>query len=92
MAVAFLLFTVLEEHEDREEKGGIDTCISRSAWGETTVPDHHLPTIAKAVVKIWSKTTLALELKGDMQPPFDAATAALVQTLSVTNGGEVLFS
>lgn len=36
--------------------------------------------------------TLALELNGDMHPPFITATAVLVQTESVMNGGEVLLS
>jgi len=48
------------------------------------------PTIPNAAVKMRSKKLLANELKGLTHPGFCAAVRASAQTLSVTNGGEVL--
>lgn len=45
----------------------------------------------KAPVNTTSRKLLAKVVNGDMQPPRFSATSEFVQTLSTTNGGEVLF-
>jgi hypothetical protein len=59
-------------------------------YGRRTIKRRNLPTIPKSTVKIKSRNELAKFEKGPTQPCVSAATRAVVQTLSVTKGGELL--
>jgi len=94
MAVPLLLLAVLEEYRGSEGEEDVDSCagLAENLQNCLETRKENLPTMPNVPVKTRSRKLLPKVEKGPTQPPRLAATREFVQTLSTTNGGEVLFA
>jgi hypothetical protein len=91
MAVPCLLLTILEENCGHQNECDVHTYLMLAIPLHEKLAGAHIPTIPKAPVKTTSRKSLAKIEYGPTQPPRFSATSEFVQTLSCTNGGDVLF-